>query len=305
MTGRAFVLLLIAASTLYAANNVGVGWLYALGYTLALGVGASAAFGWWSLRGLRLEVSPAPRAEAGQSLRMAVMLVNTGRHTRRMIAVMAPPLGQRARLRPWRRTLRPVDWSLVLVPALAPGERLTLPLDVPAPHRGLFAPSDVLLQAAPLGLIAWIKGMGLAQEAHARKIVAIHPRLSPLSAFMEAEERANGERPRGQSPRGEFAKGLRPYRSGDAMKRIHWRTSARMGRLVVKELEGDGHVPMLALRLEAAADKEIQERQLSEAASRLVHAHAQGWRATITSSEGSAPSRQTLEAQLDWLAAWP
>lgn len=307
MTGRAFVLLLIAASTLYAANNVGVGWLYALGYALGLSVGVSAAVGWWSLAGLRLEVTAAPRAEAGQQLEATVTLVNTRRHARRMIAVMAPPLGERGRLWPWRRALLPAGWKAVLVPALGPGERRTIPLAVPAPKRGLFAPPEIHLQAAPLGLVAWSRRMRPAESAaRDREAVAIHPRLHAVPAPQDAAARG-GEGAAaltGASSRGELIKSVRPYRSGDETRLIHWRKSARAGRLTVKEREGDDQVRMLALTLEPAQDGDVLEAQLSEAASQLVQAHERGWKASITGPDGASPWRQTLDAQLDWLAAW-
>jgi uncharacterized protein (DUF58 family) len=369
MTGRAFVLLLIAASTLYAARNVGVGWLYALGYALAAGVAASAAIGAWSLHGIRMKVAASRQAaglqtEAGQPLFVAVTLENRGASPRRYLSLLAGPLGTRSRLWPWRRALVPEGWGTILIPELKPGERLTVHLPIPAPRRGVHALPAIYLQAAPLGLVACFKSWsgnsptrhsresgnpGQAPASRSRKLmqrlaprfrggdgwksggdgrksgddgdVMVHPRTHALSgAAVLDRRRGHGEREASThlEDGGELAKSVRPYRSGDAMRQIHWKTTARTGQLSVRESEGDAPSQELVLLLDTAweHDPESFELAVEVAASLLVQAQKQGMDVRLHGggSEPQSggphdgepqlpePASQTLRGQLDWLA---
>lgn len=326
MTGRAVILLLIAASALYAARNVGVGWLYALGYSLAAGVLASAASGAWTVWGVRMTVAPGRTTEAGQPLPVAVTLENRGSRTRRYLSLLAGPLGTRARLWPWRRGLVPAGWGTILIPELKPGDRLTLQLPVPAPRRGLHALPAIYLQAAPLGLVACFKswkgrasGNPAASRVRGNGPVMVHPRTHAMGnlAWLErgrgAAERDNASRP---EDGGELTKAVRPYRSGDAMRQIHWKTTARTGQLSVRESEGDAPGQELVIVLDAAAEarSDAFEIALEVAASLLTEAQACGMEARLIGGEpqgggaqsgdpkGRGPATQTLRAQLDWLA---
>ncbi len=328
MTGRAFVLLLIAASTLYAARNVGVGWLYALGYALAAGVAASAAVGAWSLHGLRLKVAAGRQTEAGQPLLVAVTLENPGAKPRRYLSLLAGPLGTPSRLWPWRRALVPEGWGTVLIPELKPGERLTVQLPIPAPRRGVHALPAITLQAAPLGLVAWVRkvadeprgGRRVGNHAGKPDAITVHPRTHALSGAAVLDRR-RGQGERDASSRledgGELAKAVRPYRSGDAMRQIHWKTTARTGQLSVRESEGDAPSQELVLLLDTVEhDPESFELAVEVAASLLVQAHKQGMEARLYGvgsepqsgephggkPQSGEPSSQTLRGQLDWLA---
>ncbi|MNK46337.1 hypothetical protein D3C87_651210 [compost metagenome] len=339
MTGRAFVLMLIAASALYAARNVGVGWLYALGYSLAAGVLASAAFGAWALRGVRVTVAPSRTTEAGQPLPVAVTLENRGSRPRRYLSLLAPPLGTRARLWPWRRALVPAGWGTYLIPELKPGERLTVQLPVPAPLRGLHALPPLYLQAAPLGLVACYKrslrhsriplrhsraggnpvapvftgvtgSEGRNDGVRGRSdAVMVHPRSHALGNLAWLD-RGRGEGERDVSPRpedgGELTKAVRPYRSGDAMRQIHWKTTARTGQLAVRESEGDAPGQELAVVLDPSPEHNAAsfEIALELAASLLMEAQRRGFEARLYggSSEARGPEAQSLKSQLDWLA---
>lgn len=300
MTGRAFVLLLIAASTLYAASNVGVGWLYALGYMLAAGVATSAAFGAASLRGLRLSVSPGRQTEAGSPLPVTVTLENLGSRPRRMLCLLAPPLGSTSRLWPWRRALLPEGWGSLLIPELKPGERLTVQLPVPAPRRGVHALPALTLQAAPLGLVAWTRKI-----AAPGLTAVVHPRMHPLKGWdwltrREGQGEAAASRRARES--GELAKTVRPYRPGDALRQIHWKVTARTGELTVRENEGEAPSRGLVVYLDRSELRaEAFETAVEAAASLLGHAARQGVEAKLYSQTGE-PTAQTLTGQLDWLA---
>lgn len=95
------------------------------------------------------------------------------------------------------------------------------------------------------------------------------------------------------SPGGEIA-GLRPYREGDEVRTIHWRRSATLGAVVVRELERDPGRE-LALRVDNAvspgdADASSRlERVLSRAASIALLAHERGAHVEVQARGARSP----------------
>jgi len=102
--------------------------------------------------------------------------------------------------------------------------------------------------------------------------------------------------------------GAREYRRGDPLRRIHWRSSARHGELIVREYEPPG-IPSLGIFCDAkpptreAADQ-IARLAASEAWDCLRH----GGRAVLW-SPGAEPSTfdesRSIWALLEWLARYP
>lgn len=105
-------------------------------------------------------------------------------------------------------------------------------------HRGVYLLGPTRLHAAdPLGVFS------RSVEADCVTTLTIYPRAAPLGGY-----RILGPRPPagptletlGRIGHGEEIIGVRPYRPGDPISRIHWRTSARRRELHVIEL--DTHV---------------------------------------------------------------
>jgi len=102
--------------------------------------------------------------------------------------------------------------------------------------------------------------------------------------------------------------GVREYRSGDPLRRIHWRTSARRGQLVVREFEPPG-LRVLALLLDPAPRSRAAADQLARlAASEAWDCYRAGGRVLAWSPglEPLAPwQARSVWAVLEWLARWP
>jgi uncharacterized protein (DUF58 family) len=95
----------------------------------------------------------------------------------------------------------------------------------------------------PFGFIRKSRDIAAAAE------VLVYPALVPVPEAIVRSGIADAGRRQVQSPSrsGDFH-GLREYRSGDDPRDIHWRTSARRGRLFVRESEEEtGHTVMVAL----------------------------------------------------------
>ncbi len=103
-------------------------------------------------------------------------------------------------------------------------------------HRGGFVLGPTLVTVSdPLGLFR------LQKSFPAEKSLVVLPMTFPIPSFLSPP----GLLPGGQVIRRTslditpHASGVREYVPGDPMKRIHWPTSARRGRLFVKEFEQD------------------------------------------------------------------
>lgn len=102
--------------------------------------------------------------------------------------------------------------------------------------------------------------------------------------------------------------GVREYRPGDPLRRIHWRSSARHGELIVREFEPPG-VQTLAIFVDAApATPAVADQIARIAASEAWDCIRDGGRVALW-GPGLEPSRpseaRSLWALLEWLARYP
>jgi uncharacterized protein (DUF58 family) len=128
--------------------------------------------------------------------------------------------------------------------------------------------------------------------------------LPSASGWGAAETEAGQSRGAGIEPRG-----IREYTSGDSMRYIHWKSSARAGRLLVKEFETGSHAAV-AFVLQRTKGTEhglggntTLERMCSNAAylsDRMLRNGAQVLFPTI--EEGTRPSHSPHERQQEILA---
>lgn len=300
MTARAVVLLLMASATLFAAFNVGVGWLYALGFLFSSYMVSAFTLATRTLVGLRVTAYPAASTSVGEALPCMVTL-ESSRRKRSFISLLAPPLGASEHLRALRGPLVPDGWGHALVVEAAAGQRTLVTLGVPSLRRGVFHLGPLVVQSPALGLGAVHRTIPLARTVIVRPRVHALPELSWLrSTFDPSATEALGMRNVGF----ELIKTVREYRSGDPMRSIHWRSTAKAGELRVKETEGGSEVPgRLAIVLDLGADHTPAtfEHAITLAASLCAHAHGLGLSPHLSAQVGT-PKAQDLDSQLDWLA---
>jgi uncharacterized protein (DUF58 family) len=107
-------------------------------------------------------------------------------------------------------------------------------------HRGRYRLGGVTIGSGfPFGLIHWSRPLTTDTE------FVVLPRLgriqaSRLQQWLLRATREDGRAkpiPQRQPQREDTIHGLRPYRTGDSPKLIHWRTSARCNELMVREFE--------------------------------------------------------------------
>ena len=160
------------------------------------------------------------------------------------------------------------------VHAVEPGASASAKMEITFPTRGVKALETLTLATSfPFGLFRKERDVELAGE------VVVWPRHDrPVREPRPSGERVrrSGETFAGASgARGEY-RGLRPYRSGDDPRDVHWRTTARLGQPVVREYERDrAQALWLCLDLRAP-DGDAAEHAVEVAASLAAAASRRG-----------------------------
>ena len=217
---------------------------------------ATYLFGIISLRGLRAVCETASPVLAGEDLEIPVEVSNPGALPRFNISarVHLPP-HLHPSVRHLSHTAKPGDADpsrgrgkralCATVPFLGGGSRAQTRCRVRTEMRGCFTLGPLsLVHSDPLNLAE------VERRIPGSLDLVVHPRplgvpLSPiLSGDLAGAERT--ARARGSSQGTDFY-GIRPYRPGDEWRRIHWRTTARTGDLMVVERESLSSFSLMAI----------------------------------------------------------
>ncbi|MDJ0676911.1 MAG: DUF58 domain-containing protein [Calothrix sp. MO_167.B42] len=273
-----------------AAINTMAGWLYVIsGISSALLV-LSALLPPRSLVGLTVNRLPISAITAGDDLKVELEIRNQGKQSAALVQV--------ADILPFILG-KPVQQA---IETIAPQESYRWTYYHPTQRRGVYHWHTVdLSSAAPLGLF-WCR----RHREHQAKAVVYPPVLPlahcPLVDRMGQEDSLRGD-PSGmpiQTASEGLTRSLRPYRMGDPIRLIHWRTSARYGELRVRELEivTSGQEIIIALDSAGGWEEENFEQAVIAAASLYFYAQKQQMQVQLwTASTGLIKGdRQVLEA---------
>jgi len=190
------------------------------------------------------------------------------------------------------------------VPALAPGATFEHRYDVHATRRGRIDIGPLTIERRdPLGLA------GAGTEAGDVRAIWVHPRRLPVRAVGGGRLRHHHEGVVADRPLRGAAdiRSLREYVPGDELRHVHWRASARSGRLVVREYVDPvrPHCTVVLDNRPAALDPTAFEEAVDVAASVLWAAVSEGHRVTLCTAEGDALDADhlvSLQRLLDRLA---
>ncbi|MGC5010094.1 DUF58 domain-containing protein [Streptosporangium sp. DT93] len=137
--------------------------------------------------------------------------------------------------------------TCLTVPALPVGADARHGYELETPHRGLVTVGPLTLRRRdPLGLAQSADWTSPATR------VWVHPRVHPLKRLPMGGAIDSGGSPRA-TPGTTASSSLREYQPGDDPRRIHWRSTARIGTLVVRE-QADTTVPALTVVLDTRSD---------------------------------------------------
>jgi uncharacterized protein (DUF58 family) len=240
-TARA-VTLLVAAFLLYLfGNQTQVGWMFVISALLAGTVLAAWMLNRHSLRGVVIErrVGESPNAELYEGETVAVKLAfrNAGR-----LLVAQVRAAERCPLAELSRPQRKLG---LFVPLLLPRRGgADFEYEVEIDRRGVheFPPLE-LSSRTPFGFFCRYRRINLPTR------VLVYPEVRRLRHFRLLDHHLALEVVRPRAGVGTEILGVRPFRSGDSPRRIHWRSVARTGRLISKEFVDESR-PGLTLILD-------------------------------------------------------
>jgi uncharacterized protein (DUF58 family) len=163
-------------------------------------------------------------------------------------------------------------WARFRIAPLEPGEAIRAAYRLPTGERGVF----------PLGPLQLdlVDPFGLAQrstEAAPSAALTVYPHVDEIHPLPQAR----GSEPTGSYGRpaltvgGEDFYALRPYQTGDDLRRVHWPATARHDEVMIRqdEVPWQGRVTVLADLRASVHSPQSLELALSAAAS-IIHA---GW----------------------------
>ena len=243
ITFRGAALVATAIFTFLLARLTGVGWLFLLDATLWGIILLSVALPSLALMSLdaRLRLlrrGGEPGPAEGQSVEVELSLLNRRRLPRYLLSAsyncpLAPP-GER--------------WPRFFVHRLAGRDSAVLVSWFRCYRRGLHEFGPVVLESkAPFGFFR------RRRRLQSPLSVLVYPQVFPLEKIPMLEG-MEGTRTRPQRTRaGQEIAGSRNYFPGDPPRHIHWRNTAREGRLMVKEYE-DSQENTLAIAFDSSVD---------------------------------------------------
>jgi len=178
---------------------------------------------------------------------------------------------------------------------LGPQDRAVWRYALTFPHRGRHSlPGLRILTRFPFGLFAKISRPLLPDP------VLVYPGLRVLAPDEVPLVLGPGWRERDRRGHGAGLHNLRQYRPGDDPRLLHWKTSAKAGDLMLKELEDEDR-PQVCLVVEDPAPQTptaVLETNLGYAASLAAHALRLGYQVQLVTADGATECGQG-EAHLD------
>lgn len=177
------------------------------------------------------------------------------------------------------------------VPRLGGGETIEELFVVPTHRRAVLPVGPITtVQGDPLGLFRRVRTWADAQEIY------IHPRTVPLPAPAAGLVRDMEGRPTGElSPSDVAFHALRDYAPGDDRRHIHWRSSAKLGELLVRQYVDTrrSHVAVaLSTDLDDYANDDEFELAISCAASIARQAFIEGQTLSVFAGADQLPSQE-------------
>lgn len=206
-----------------AAQGTGIRLFFHLFYLLLALLAGAYLWAWLNLRGLRVERETfTQRSQVGETARERITIRNDW------------PIP-----RLWIELLDHSDMpqhGAGFVAYLPSKDRRRWMIRTPCTIRGKYTLGPVTVASGdPFGIFR------LEHQIDKTSEILVYPQTSPLPGFVLP----SAELPGGQETKTRTyhvtpnVSGIRDYQPGDSLNRIHWRSTARMGKLIVKEFELD------------------------------------------------------------------
>ena len=183
--------------------------------------------------------------------------------------------------------------AVFVVPTLTPGAVHERGFVLPTQRRGIVTVGPVLaVQRDPVGLLQHERSLSTPQHIH------IHPRTVRLGTVLHGVLRdIEGAVTQDLSSSDVAFHALREYVPGDDRRNVHWRTTARTGRLMVRQFEETRRSSLLVLlstRHDDYAGEEDFETAVSIACSLAMDAIQDGREVRFITQIGALPTSSAL-----------
>ena len=256
MNRRTLVIVLVGLALLLIAATIRSGWLYLVASFLFGIAIVGVVSGWLAVRKISVERDAPAEAFEGKPFEVTLRVRNSGRLARRLLVVQDlqfhPRRRERAidRIRRQRAEFkefvstgkapaaalsgRQGQPTTVVVEELEPGE-IKVAYQSTAPRRGIYPAARIAASSSGI--------FGSAEVRRVRRAgagITIFPTVYPVEAFRfdpRAELAVTEAIESSRKGIGHDYYGIREYSPGDSLRHVHWKSSARLGRLIVKEYE--------------------------------------------------------------------
>ena len=221
MLGRFYLVLILAAVTLVTGMSTGFGLVYRLLYVLVLTTLLSYVWGWLNLRSLQVEVDRrALRVRVGDAVEERITIRNLGSLPKPLLEVE----------------------DMTDLPGYSSGMAISLSSKTfrswrtftPARKRGVYTMGPVrVVSSDAFGLFRRERFLGDTER------LVVYPRTFSVPGFAIPAAYLSGEssarrRSYDLTP---HAASVRDYAFGDSISRVHWNSTARLGKLMSKEFD--------------------------------------------------------------------
>ena len=226
-TTRFYLILFLMATTLFASIATGFDLLVRLLYILGLAIVISYVWNWMTVSSLEVTVGRRARqARVGDAIEETLAVRNNSRLPKHALEV------EDITDLPGHRGGTAINLSGNLLNYAR--SHVTWEMQMPAHKRGVYTLGPVrVANTDPFGLFRRGRSFGKADS------VIVYPRTFDLPGFDIpatdlSSDSAISKRTHTITPQ---ASTVREYASGDSLSRVHWNSTARMGKLMSKEFD--------------------------------------------------------------------
>ncbi len=222
--------LIIAALLLYFfANQTQIGWLYVMSALLA-GIVAAA---WLLNRGMLKDTGGERTLNLGELHEGEPVSIRLSLTNARRVGAAQVRTTERCPLAEPGSAQHEAE---VFIPLLPGRGAVEFAYDVVAYRRGLHTfPPLALETQAPFGFFQRLCTLNIPTRA------LIFPEVRRLRRLSLLDRQPAAEQARPRAGLGAEVIGVRPFRTGDSPRHIHWRSTARTGNLISKEFADEAH----------------------------------------------------------------
>lgn len=191
---------------------------------------AAAAASWRHASALRIAAPDAVTGFAGERFALDVHVTNLALRARAFDAVFSFVAADKSAPR-----------AGAMLPELAAGTSARVEVVHPLMKRGLHRQGTLEIASSfPLGLWTCRLRFALPRD------ILVLPRLGTLRRLARPRVPLRGDTGEGGAGRGDEQEiyGIRGWREGEGLRRVHWKLSARRGRLLVREFRSEPRPPV-------------------------------------------------------------